>query len=540
MGILKNKSFWLMLFILALGFALRLIFIDKPDGLWNDEYISWAIAAIPFGKKFISAVIAQCHMPFYYLYLKFFIHFFGNSDLMLRLTSVLIGMLSICSMYFVGKEFSKDKKDDRLANLCASITAISSFSIYFSQEVRLYELLFFFSSLSLIFTLRLGKDQNIRNLVFYILSNFLIIFTHTIGFVFVIFNLAFTSFWLLKTNNEYKKTIKITWSVFALLLLISSPLMYKVFTSHPYSQWWGHFTLSKVAFMITDYFSPILTNIVNAPDNFFYHFNLRFFIYAILPSIIAISGIVKALKSKKYEVLGLFYVCLAFVLFLVTLAIAGKLMFITKYSMEIYPILISLFGLGLLEFKKGLRTFLIFTFCFLNLYYVLYSPLSAPRMHRSEGHKIVADLLKNAKLNNEDFILLNYYPKDRFEKYFDFNCYKVISINKGNFFDYLGLKSEKDFSQINNKSFDTKLDDEVIKKLKPNQKLAVVILNDVAMYSPVQIEAIRNDEKLYKKAPFLFVVFSYFKNETLKEGLAKLKILRIEQKGSWTVVTFTK
>ena len=36
--------------IVILGIILRLIFIDKPDGLWNDEYVSWMIAAAPFNQ----------------------------------------------------------------------------------------------------------------------------------------------------------------------------------------------------------------------------------------------------------------------------------------------------------------------------------------------------------------------------------------------------------------------------------------------------------------------------------------------------------
>lgn len=524
-----------MFFIVVLGTALRLIFINKPDGLWNDEYMSWSIASTPLGKKFIDAVFAQCHMPFYYLYLKFFIHYFGNSDLMLRLTSVLPGILSIFSMYFIGKEF----KDEKLGILCASLTALSSFLIYFSQEVRFYGLLFLFASLSLLFTLKLIKKQNLSNIIFYVISNLLIIFTHTIGFMFVLFNLIFVSLFLSK-NENYKKPIIWAWGSIILLSLIGSPLIFKILTTHSQSQWWGHFTISRIGFLITDYFSPILTNIVSAPDNFFYNFNLVFIIFAILPSLIAIAGIVKALQTKDYKVLGLFYVNLAFILTLILAAFSGKLMFITKYSIEIYPILILITGFGLLEFKKNWRYFLIFLFCFLNLFYILANQNSAPKLHRSEGHKIVADLIKNANLNNGDFILLNYYPQDRFEKYFDFKKYKVISIDKGNFSKYLGTDSKDDFRKISNKYFDNKFKEEILNKLKHNQKIAVVILNDVAIYSPTQMQVLIGDNKEYKKTPFLFLIFSYLKNEILKECLENLQILRIEQKGSWSVITFTK
>lgn len=555
MRIFKNKIFWLMFFIVTLGTILRLIFIDKPDGLWNDEYVSWAIASIPFGKNFVDAIFVQCHMPFYYLYLKVFIHFFGNSDLMLRLTSVLPGILSIFSMYFVGKEL----KDEKLGILCASITALSSFLIYFSQEVRFYGILFLFASLSLLFTLKLGKKQSLFNFILYVISNFLIIFTHTIGFIFVFFNILFLTLYLGchaelvsascqhatpdGSRNKFGMTRQFmifAWIILSLFFLICTPLLFKIFTSHSLSQWWGHLTISKLGFLITDYFSPVLTNIVSAPDNFFYNFSFGFLIFALLPSLIAIAGIIKALQTKKYEISGLFYVCLAFILTLILMAISGKLLFITKYSIEIYPILIMIMAYGLLEFKKGWKYSLIFLFCFLNLFYVLVDKNSAPKMHRSEGHKIVANLLKNAQLNKGDFILVNYYPKDRFEKYFDFTEYNVISINKGNFPNYLGVQTKDELKKADNKYFDKKFNEEVISKIKPNQKLAVVVLRDVALYSPTQMHVLLNDDKEYEKTPFLFLIFSQLRNEILNDCLKYFQLQRVEEKGSWLVITFVK
>jgi len=491
----NKKTFWLMLFILILGTSLRLIFIDKPDGLWNDEYLSWAIASIPLGKKFVAAVLAQCHMPFYYLYLKFFIHFFGNSDLMLRLTSVLAGVLSILSMYFVGKEF----KDSRLGILCAAVTALSSFMIYFSQEVRFYQLLFLFASLALLYTLKLAKSQKISTFILYLLSNFLIIFTHSIGFVFVFFNFIFMSIWLVKEDKQFKKPIVITWSSVILLFLTFTPLIYKLFVGHPYSQWWDSFTVSKLGFLVTDYFSPILTNLVSSPSNFFYSMTLGFLVFALLPSLIAAVGIIKALMTKEYKVFGLFFVSLAFVLVLIAFSVSGKLVFLTKYSMEIYPTLIVLMGYGLLEFRKVFRYLLIFVFCFLNLFYVVSNPNSAPRLHRSEGHKIVANLLKNCDLHEGDMILINYYPQNRFEKYFDFSKYKVIAITKGTFSEYLGASTKDEFKKLDNKHFDRKIKEEVLNKLKPGQKVTMIVLKDVAVYSPMKLQMIVKDEKSYKK-----------------------------------------
>lgn len=522
-----------MLFLVILGFALRWIFIDKPDGLWNDEYVSWQIASIPLGKGFWDAVFAQCHMPFYYFYLKFVMHFFGNSDLVLRLSSFVPGILAIVSMYFVGKEF----KDSRLGILCAAVTSLSSFLIYFSQEVRFYELLFLFSSLLLLYTLKLLKKQNILNLVLFITFNLLIIFTHTIGFLFVLFNLVFVSYYLSK-KEHLKKIMKITWGVVGLFFLIGVPLLFKIFTANTIAQWWSPFSVSQIAFLFTDYFSPVLTNIVSAPEKFFRNISFAFVVFELLPTLIALFGIVKALKSKDKNLLGLSYVSLTYLLILLVFSISGKLVFLTKYTLEIYPTLILLMAFGLLEIKNGWRKFLIFVFCFLNLFYILTNPLSAPKVHRSEGHKIVADLLKDAKLKKGDTILLNYYSKDRFEKYFDFRDYNVISINKSNFAQYLGVSTKDEFKNIDESYFTKQFRANIESKVGKGHKLVILVLNDVARYSPIQMQVISQDKKVYKKTPFLFLVFSEFKNKELEEGIKNLRIQRLAQKGSWSLITF--
>ena len=188
---------WITL-ITILGAVLRLICIEKDGGLWNDEYVSWAIATIPFGKGFIEGVFNQCHMPFYYLYLKFFT-LFSNDDTFLRITSVIPAVISIPVMYIVGKE-----KNKLTGLMCALFTALSSYLIYFAQEVRFYSLLFLFSALSLYFTIRLIRKPRKRNLIGLLISNFMILFTHTIGFIYVFFDLLFISYKLRKLYKKFK------------------------------------------------------------------------------------------------------------------------------------------------------------------------------------------------------------------------------------------------------------------------------------------------------------------------------------------------
>ena len=537
------KKYLPLSIIILLGIIFRLICINKPDGLWNDEYVSWMIAATPFAHGFVEAVKSQCHMPFYYLYLKFFMTFFGQSDIVLRLTSTLAGILSIIAMYFVGKE-----KDQKTGLLCAGFSAISSFLIYYSQEVRFYSVLFLFSALSLLFIIKCTKKPDKRNIFFCILFNFLILFTHTIGFVFVFFNFIFLS---IKLYKQFKKIIFTVWGTILVSGIFTTPLAIKIMTTQSFSQWWGHFSISKIAFLFTDYFSPVLTNLTNAPDNFFYVPKLAWIM--IIPTIIAIGGIIKAILKNKDNAL-LLATTIASISVLVIASVSGKLVFITKYSIEIYPILIYLacFGISSIN-NKIIKNSLIILYCILCCGYIVLAPYSAPKMRRSEGQKIPIDILNQLNLQKDDIILLEYYPANRFYKYFDFSDYRVVEIHKGNFPKFLSqnvnysdvYKSGKTiykniFSSEKNPYFEGMLQKEIFNNLKNGQSVTVVILNSVSYISPQNMTKIVENDYLYNKEPLLFLAFSYIKNKTLNEMLNTLSITNVAQKGNWTVVKFTK
>lgn len=500
------------------------------------------IASTPFADGFIQSVKSQCHMPFYYLYLKFFMTLFGDSDLLLRLTSVFAGVLSIIAMYFVGRE-----KDEKTAYACAGFTAISSFLIYYSQEVRFYSVLFFFSAMCLLYTLRCINYPHKKNFILCAIFNLLILFTHTIGFVFVFFNLVFLSFNL---YNRFKKAVITIWICMLTGGILLTPLIIKVLTTKSFSQWWGHFSISKIGFLFTDYFSPVLTNLTNAPDNFFYSPKLAFCMIA--PALIAIGFIIIALMKNKLN-RELFSVAALTVLVLIAASLSGKLVFITKYSIEIYPILIYLVCFGVTEAdNKVLKNFLIGFYCLLTLGYLTFNQYSAPKIRRAEGHKIVTDILNNMELKKDDIILLEYYPQNRFEKYFDFSNYRTVAIDKGNFPQYLSNYTYEDtykngkelyksmFLQNANEHFESMLKKNVTDNLKVGQSVVMVVLNSVSYHSPNSLNTVAGNESAYSKEPILFLVFSYIKNKTFYEMLKTLSIRRVEQKGNWTVIKFTK
>lgn len=531
--------------ITIVGLIARLLFINKAEGLWNDEYISWLIASQPLTNGFFENVKWQCHMPLYYLYLKVFMTLFGDSDLILRLTSALAGTLSIPVMYFIGLE-----KDKKTAVFTATLTAISSFLIYYSQEVRLYSLLFLFSAISLLFTLKLLTQPNSKNLAGLIISNILVLLTHTIGFVYVFFNIVFLSIFLYK---NFKKAILSLWGIITVICLSISPLVLKIFTTNTFSQWWGNFTPAKFGFLMTDYFSPVLTNLVDSPPNFLYNPSFEFIIFALIPALIGLIWIIKSIIKDKINT-ALFLSMLGVILVMTIAALCGKLVFITKYSIEIYPALIFLAACGALSFNnKFIKYGLISLFCILHIVYLIVSPVAAPKIRRGQGHAIVADLIKQSNLKKGDIILLEYYPQSRFEKYVDFSDYKVISIDKNNFPLYMSPDTDyeqafRNGKQIYRQTFAAnmnpylkyKIYNDVVKDMKYNQSVLVVMLNSVAFYPSNVMMTIAADDKLYEKTPLLFLVFSHIKTQAFYNLSESLTRIDFRSKGDWAAIKFTK
>lgn len=478
-----------MFFLVLLGLFLRLSFINKPEGLWNDEYVSWFVANTPFNEGFWSEVLKQCHMPFYYLYLKPFSH---CSDLVLRLTSLIPGILAIPVMYLVGREFSK-----RGGYYAAAITSTLSFLIYYSQEVRFYSLLFLFSALSLLFTIRYIKKSSKKNLAGYIISNSLILLTHVLGGIYVFFN-------LLVVFYKKKKISKAVVIIFLCLLPLVGLLGVNILRMLPSSQWWGHFSYTNILFLFSDFLSPILTNNINAPTVFFY--NKQLILWMLVPTLLGLIGFLAGFKKT----LSLNILAFLVIFVMSILAISGKLVFITKYAIEILPILILTIVLGFEQLKKtGVILFALFVSFHLAAFF---TPHYVTKVLRAEGHRIPAQILNSF---NPDSIVFTYYEPQRFVRYIDLNGKNVYHISKSNRFDNPVA---------------------ILGNIKPNSTVAVVFLDSVSFFDEEFVAKNKGNPNI----PEMFLTFSRIKNSLIRTLNHDYKDFRLAKIGEWTVICARK
>lgn len=557
----KNHTLFFILIILA-GIALRLWNIDKPEGMWNDEYLTWSIANLKFPQDFFKGVANNCHAPLHYFYLKGWMAIFRDSDISLRVSSLVPGVISIFTMYLCAKEYLVKKYGELCALSAAFITAISGFLIYFSQEVRIYSLTFLISSLVLYYSLKVFNNPSNKNCWLLTLFSLLLIFEHTIGFVFVLFNIcALIAFMQRKKkeNNLFNNVVAII-----LLSLPLVPFLYGLF-AHPkyFSQWWAPFSWSKLFFYFTDLFSPVLKNISNAPPSFLKQIfdnaslNIGFIIFAIVPTVICIGLLIKAFQNGRrvnYYLLCVF--CATFLTVLIA-ALFGKIIFLTKYLIELYPILILLVAVGWSTMQlKGFKICLATIFSVLTLFYIIVSYTSPVRLVRTEGQRLVVSALEKMKISADDRVLYLYYPPSRFEKYTKENnlFFYSNSIDKYNF-PYIVYPYDSNtkeafengkylyhdvFLMKRNDKISNFLNDNYFSKIKKGEKFFVVELKTISFFSEQRLENIVLNEEEYNRIPFLYLVNSYAKNYVLKESKTNLAYKGHWDTGDWRIYLFEK
>lgn len=560
---MKNKTFFYLLIIFITAFLFRFWYIDKPEGLWNDEYVGWFIASKSSFSEFINLISKNCHTPLYYVFLRLWLHLFPDTDLSLRMSSLLMSMLTVAVMYFTGKEY----KDKNTGFLCALFTALSSFYIYFAQEVRLYSLLALISSLTVFSCIKLLKSGKKRFFALFIVLNALLCAIHTLGLIFSFFLFVFVVIYLYKNFDEWKtmvtntkETLRYVFPFICVILLIF-PFILSILFSKTLSQFWAEFSFFRPLFVFIDYFSPIQCNITNSHINISSYLikdgniNYSFIVFAVIPSIMALFAIIKAVLTKNKILNILLYSALCFFISVFLLSALGKMILLSKYVSEIYPVLILAFASGILSFNGKMFKFIFSVIYFaLSILYLYYSPFSAPKIIRAEGNNLPVILIENSRLKKGDNLLFTYYDLDKFERYFNNKQnYYIKSISKFNFnipvFNnpnyYQTIKYGKDmyrekFKEYPNSNIKKWADNNIVKVMKKGEKIGLIYLEGVSFFSNENIQDIIADDKKYQKTSFIFLTFSMLRNSLMYALKDDFKIDSITQLGDWTLVVYEK
>ncbi|MES2329297.1 MAG: glycosyltransferase family 39 protein [Bacteroidota bacterium] len=172
------RSNFVIIGICIVAFLLRIKGM-MHQSLWVDELgaMNESDPRASWSTLFDTLRCCDIQPPLFFIFERFSFALFGYTEQVAKLTCVLAGTIGVYAMYLLGKEIL----NKQLGNLCAAITCINYFHIYYSQEVRPYIFAFLFATLSMYFFIRLLNKPGWRNLILYAVAALLILYTHYYG-----------------------------------------------------------------------------------------------------------------------------------------------------------------------------------------------------------------------------------------------------------------------------------------------------------------------------------------------------------------------
>jgi 4-amino-4-deoxy-L-arabinose transferase-like glycosyltransferase len=184
----------LLLAILLFAVILRLYRLDAQS-FWNDEGNSARLSERPL-NLILEGTASDIHPPAYYVLLHYWRALFGQSEFALRCLSVVAGLALVAFTYLLGRHLF----DEATGLAAAFLGAISPFTVYYSQEARMYALVAALSAVSVYLLLRLLNLQAPHRLpvaAVYVVTCALGLYTqYTFPFILLAHNVIFVLWWL--------------------------------------------------------------------------------------------------------------------------------------------------------------------------------------------------------------------------------------------------------------------------------------------------------------------------------------------------------
>jgi mannosyltransferase len=153
--LISNKYTQIIILLTIIGSGLRLYHLDY-NSLWFDEVYTY-IYSSKTPIEILQLISFERHPPLFY-WIEHAILTFGKGEFILRFVPAICGILTIPSIYVLGKEFI----DRNIGFLSAVLVTFSPAMIYYSQEARGYSLLVLLFTVLFIVYFRALEVQEIR------------------------------------------------------------------------------------------------------------------------------------------------------------------------------------------------------------------------------------------------------------------------------------------------------------------------------------------------------------------------------------------
>ncbi|MCE9613784.1 MAG: glycosyltransferase family 39 protein [Lentisphaerae bacterium] len=522
--------------VTLLGGALRLYGLNKPDGLWYDELMSFSTTAESFPFGILHRLYHQdFHAPLYYLILHPWFVLFHRSELALRFFSVVFGVAILPVLYRIGVELGS-RKSGVYAALLASV---NSCLIYYSQEVRFYSLLPLLVALSVLFTVRIRHAGRMGDCLGLALSNLLILYTYTMGMLFVALHVAaFGVHLLLEGRRATLRRVAIVHVAVLLLYVPYVPTVLHFMRGASRSLvgdfWWVRMGPASPILVLQDWFTPILTNLRSHPADYYRQLiargvDLFAIAFIAVPMSVCLAGCAMTALRKDF-VRTLFLVGLLYFGTVMTLAYFGKMGPMTRHTIIALPIMITSVGAGLAGMRnQRLSAALIAIYVSLCLSYLLFGVASASTAPRDGYRKYIVEIEK-CQPTSKDVVIIPYGSRS-FAAYYRESRARLVPFDmEAMYLDGLGLDrvlapatiAALSFDPDADKAvlrpyfaspgpstaFDTYFQTSVLSLLQPGGRLFLVVSGQINPFDAATLQRLAQNEDAYRRVPLYLMLTS--------------------------------
>lgn len=168
----KRQSILECLVLLVVALALRVWYIGKTD-LGGDESFSlyMALQSVP---DLVRMLCQGDNPPLWELLLHFWVKVFGISEVAIRSLSLIFSVLTVIPLYLAGEKYFH-----RFVGIAASLCyCFSTFSIYMAHESRVYSLIAFCTTCSVLLFISIVKDPKPFKFILLTFANLMLMYGH--------------------------------------------------------------------------------------------------------------------------------------------------------------------------------------------------------------------------------------------------------------------------------------------------------------------------------------------------------------------------
>ncbi|GEM_PF-1619611 len=394
----------LLTIILLIALYLRLNKLDYTS-LWTDECLTVKLSTKESLLYTIDCVLGTSQQPFYFIIMNLWIKLFGKSEFILRLPSVIFGLASVFMTYAVSNRLFKNSQ---IALISSFLLAVSVFNIDHSQDARPYTLATLLSLISIYFFIKLLEKGSFWDLLLYVISTTLLVYTHLfIGTFTIIAQVGYliTTLLFREKNGFNLKDWLLTYLIILVLLF---PLAFAIFSKIK--------GLSEIAFWVPK------ADLIRVFRTFTIYFSGSDTLFVIFVLLIA-TGLF--LSSNKRELYFLFLQLITPVLILYGISKLWKPAFIERYTLFASIPYYILVACGIIEagkYKRVLKVLLIIPILILSVlslqnYYKTYAPFT----YKTINWKEVKNYIEENVTSNDLVIYDSPFIKDLIFYYYPIN-----------------------------------------------------------------------------------------------------------------------